>query len=116
MTRFSQALLYIFLSSNTLFSKACVVPTGIEQNCPIGSSDCLTVSAYDGIPTDPTFSVFGTAVGTILQIQPGLYGYETPIQNHLTSSAMVPIYGAAAAFHDTALELFGKFFATFDKK
>jgi len=84
------------------------VPTGIEQNCPTGSSDCLPVSAYDGIPTDPTFSVFGTAVGTILQIQPGLYGYETPIQNHLTSSAMVPIYGAAAAFHDTALEMFGR--------
>jgi len=34
----------------------------------------------DCVPTDPTFSVFGTAVGTILQIQPGLYGYETPIQ------------------------------------
>jgi len=90
--------------------RACVKLKGIEFDCPSGSKFCLPVSAFDGIPlNDPSFSVFGTAVGTILQVTPGgLYGYETPIQNHLASSVMTPIYGAAAAFHDTALELFGR--------
>ena len=84
------------------------MPKGIEIECPEGSTTCLPLSAFDGLPDDPDFSFFATAVGTILSVQPGLYGYETPVQNHLTSACMIPIYGAAAAFHDTALETFGE--------
>lgn len=103
------ALLLISLLPQQINS--CVVPKGIEVDCPSGSTTCLPVSAFDGLQlNDPAFSVFGTAVGTILSVTPGIYGYETPVQNHLASSAMTPTYGAAAAFHDTALEFFGTLF------
>ena len=44
----------------------------------------------------------------MLATKPGFSAYETPILFRILLAAVTPVYGAAAAFHPTALEIFGR--------
>ena len=78
-------------------SDACVVPRGINDEGGVNFADF-------NLPT----GAGGGQDGLFATVLAGVFDHETPIQLRVALGHNYALYNAAAAFHDTALEFFGR--------
>lgn len=91
-------LLLLSLAALTASESPCTVPVGIDDAVPGAANS----SAFAQLPVD------GIVLSLAQRAVPALSGASTPIQFQRAFLAGLPVYGAVAAFHPTALDFFGR--------